>query len=71
MKLIKLSDLFDISYGTKLDMNKMTVLKTSTLNFISRTSKNNGVAGYVEPFKNVMPLERDQITVSLGGTYVL
>lgn len=71
MKLIKLSELFEISYGTKFDMNKMTDSTNILIPFISRTSKNNGISGYVDRFNNIEPLKKGQITVSLGGTYVL
>lgn len=71
MKLVKLSDIFDISYGTKFDMNKMEIQDNSDIPFVSRTSKNNGIAGFVEKFDDIEPLEKGQITVSLGGTYVL
>lgn len=71
MELIKLSELFNITYGTKFDMNKMTILKGSSVPFVSRTSKNNGIANLVEIYKDTKPLKSGQITVSLGGTYVL
>lgn len=68
--MIKLSELFDITYGTKFDWNKMTEEKDG-IAFVSRTSKNNGVVGYVERYDDREPYNRGLITVSLGGTYVL
>lgn len=66
----KLSDLFDVTYGTKFDWNKMCEEKDG-IAFVSRTSKNNGVVGYVERYNDVEPYKQGLITVSLGGTYVL
>lgn len=66
----ELKDLFDITYGTKFDWNKMSEEKGG-IAFVSRTSKNNGVVGYVERYKDIEPYEQGLITVSLGGTYVL
>lgn len=71
MKKSKLSDIFNISYGTKLDMNKMTSNSQANIFFVSRSSKNNGVVGLVNKIKNVDALDKGLITVTLGGTYVL
>ena len=68
--MIKLSELFDITYGTKFDWNKMIEEKDG-IAFVSRTSKNNGVVGFVERYNDTEPYESGLITVSLGGTYVL
>lgn len=70
MKMVKLNELFDISYGTKFDWNKMTE-EQNGIAFVSRTSKNNGVVGYVERFNDQDPYPSGTITVSLGGSYVL
>lgn len=71
MANVKLSELFEVSYGTKFDMNKMQNSDKSKIAFISRSSKNNGIVGYVDEVKGVRPLEPGLITVTLGGTYVL
>jgi hypothetical protein len=71
MKLTRLSDIFSVNYGTKLDMNKMKESQESKIAFVSRSSKNNGIVAYVDLYKNLMPLESGLITVTLGGTYVL
>lgn len=68
--MVKLNELFDISYGTKFDWNKMTE-EQNGIAFVSRTSKNNGVVGYVEIYNDQEPYRSGTITVSLGGTYVL
>ncbi len=71
MKLKKLSELFYVTYGTKFDMNKMSISQQSDIAFVSRSSKNNGVVAYVDAFNNVKPLKPGLITVTLGGTYLL
>lgn len=68
--MVKLNELFNITYGTKFDWNKMTEEKDG-IAFVSRTSKNNGVVGYVERYNDQNPYPSGAITVSLGGTYVL
>lgn len=67
----KLSEIFDVIYGTKLDMNKMSISDSSSVAFVSRSSKNNGVVSYVDEIDNIEPLPAGSITVTLGGTYVL
>jgi len=67
----KLKDIFNVTYGTKFDMNKMSSNEDSTIAFVSRSSKNNGIVGYVDPVEGVAALEPGSITVTLGGTYVL
>ena len=68
----KLSDLFHVTYGTKFDYNKMTPSDDSSgIAFVSRTSKNNGVVSMVERYNDVNPIPKGNITVTLGGTYVL
>lgn len=70
-----LEDLFSVEYGNKLDMNKMT--RTERLKgvaFVGRIGGLNGksgVAGYVEPLKNVAPYPAGLITVALGGSRLL
>lgn len=71
MSSSKLSDVFDVSYGTKLDMNKMSNSESSSIAFVTRSSKNNGVVSYVNKISGLEPLSSGLITVTLGGTYVL
>jgi hypothetical protein len=67
MKLVKVSDIFNVQYGNSLALShlKKTV---SGINFVSRTSKNNGVSAVVEKVDNIIPYPTDTITVSLGGS---
>lgn len=72
MNLIKISELFDIEYGNQLDLNKLKISKKSdSINFVSRTSKNNGVEETVEKIHNLSPYPSNLITVTLGGTFLL
>lgn len=71
MKLVKISDLFDIKYGNQFDLSKMESLPDSEINFISRSSQNMGIVAQVEIFKDKEPYPAGLITVTLGGTYLL
>lgn len=66
MKLVKLSDLFDVEYGDSLELNKLSK-DDSGINFVSRTAKNNGVSSRVEKI-DFLPTEAGVITVALGGS---
>lgn len=63
-----LTDIFSVDYGNKFDLNKMEVLPTSSIAFVSRTAQNNGVSAYVEPVTGVSPYPAGAITVALGGS---
>lgn len=64
---MKLEDLFDVFYGTSLELNHLKRAKIG-INFVSRTSKNNGITAIVEPLKDVKPLDAGSITVAAGGS---
>jgi len=70
MKLIPLSEVFDIEYGNQLNLNAMTSISNGT-NFVSRSSQNLGVVDAVNNVPGVTPYEAGLITVTLGGTYLL
>ncbi len=63
-----MTDIFDVDYGNKFDLNKMEALPTSSIAFVSRTAQNNGVSAYVEPVSGVAPYPAGAITVALGGS---
>lgn len=69
----KLNDLFTVAYGNKLDLNKMHRLPRSAggINFVGRSSKNNGVSGTVAVIPDVTPYEPGLITVALGESKLL
>lgn len=68
-----LSELFDVSYGNKFDLNKMRQAPVSSggVHFVGRSSENHGVSASVERIEGVEPYESGLITVALGGTKLL
>lgn len=66
--MIKISQIFDVIYGTNLELNKLTVVKSKGIPFVSRTEKNNGVTAFVENIEGVQPNPPMTISVALTGT---
>lgn len=64
---MKVSKLFNVHYGTNLELNSLEKIDDG-INFVSRTSMNNGVSGIVRPIPNIKPLETGLITVAAGGS---
>lgn len=64
---MKVSKLFDVFYGTNLELSNLTKIEDG-INFVSRTSKNNGVSGIVEPIPDIESLDAGLITVAGGGS---
>ena len=71
MKLVPLDTIFDIKYGNQFDLNKLESDNESSINFVSRSSKNLGVVCKVHSYKDTEPFPAGLITVTLGGTYLL
>jgi Type I restriction modification DNA specificity domain len=73
MKTIPLNQLFDVEYGNKFDLNKMKLLSKAVggINFVNRSSRNCGVSATVAPVAGTPPHEAGNITVSLGGSFLL
>lgn len=67
MKTCKVSDLFVVKYGVNLELNAL-IKDTNGINFVSRTSKNNGVSARVKPVVGIEPLPSGTITVAGGGS---
>lgn len=67
MSLVPLSDIFDVVYGTNLELNAME-LDEQGINFVSRTARNNGVSAKVRQFEDVEPIEAGVLTVAGGGS---
>jgi len=65
--LVALEEIFDIQYGNKFDLNKMT-FDNPSVNFVGRSAKNNGVTSFVDEKENVKPFNNGLITVALGGS---
>lgn len=66
-KTCKVSDLFYVNYGVNLELNALTQ-DPHGINFVSRTSKNNGVSAKVRPIRSIPPLPAGTITVAGGGS---
>jgi hypothetical protein len=69
----KLSDLFDVRHGSKLDLNKMEhrSLADGGVNFVGRSSERQGVSATIAPIPGVDPFPEGAITVALGGAKLL
>jgi Type I restriction modification DNA specificity domain len=67
MKLIPVSELFEVKYGVNLELNKQKIDPIG-IPFVSRTSKNNGVSARVEKIEEIDPLPAGSITVAGGGS---
>jgi hypothetical protein len=65
--MIELQEVFEITYGNSLDLNKLKKTKFG-INFVSRTSKNNGVSAQVEEILTEEKMPYGSISVSLGGS---
>jgi len=65
--MIKLDKLFDVRYGVNLELNKMRI-DSSGVNFVSRSSKNNGVSAKVALLPDVNPICAGVLTVAGGGS---
>lgn len=66
-KTCKVSDLFFVQYGVNLELNAL-IQDNSGINFVSRTSKNNGVSAKVKLVPGIEPLPAGTITVAGGGS---
>ncbi|MFI6680142.1 restriction endonuclease subunit S [Kribbella sp. NPDC050470] len=64
-----------MTYGNKLDMNKMTRADRLTgIAFVGRKGGldgHSGVSGFVQPVPGLQPYQRDLLTVALGGSRLL
>jgi hypothetical protein len=65
--LAPLSSLFDVHYGSNLELNRL-VLAADGFNFVSRTSRNNGVSAHVEKIPGLEPIPGGVLTVAGGGS---
>lgn len=67
--LQKISDLFNIHYGPSLELLRLERDESATgINFVSRTSKNNGVSARVAPIDGIKPDAEGTLSVALGGS---
>lgn len=68
-KQFHIYDLFEIDSGTKLDKVKMKT-ENPTVNFVGRSSANNGVTERVEEIEGIPPFSPGYLTLALGGAYL-
>jgi hypothetical protein len=66
-KEFKLSDIFDITYGNKFDLDKMSS-ENPEVNFISRTANNSGIVAKVDVVEGKKPFNAGCMTIALGGS---
>ena len=67
MKLVKVKDYFEVKYGTKLDLIDLEQ-DSNGINYVSRTSQNNGVVTKVKEIPTVPPLPPHTISVAVSGS---
>lgn len=69
-ELVPLAELFDISRGNKMDLNKMVILgpEPDSIAFIGRSGEANGLSAFVGAVLGVEPYDAGLITVALGGS---
>lgn len=65
-----LYDLFDIDSGSKLDHKDINQVPGDQLNYIGRTSENNGIIGTCDPIYDKQYYEPGCLTLALGGRYL-
>lgn len=70
-----IAEIFDVEYGNKLDMNKMTAAsREDGVAFVWRIGGLNGksgVASFVKPIAGIVPYATGALTVALGGSRLL
>ena len=64
-----LYDIFEIHVGNKFDRSKMS-MGSPTVNFVGRSSENNGVTAFVDEIEGTEPYKEGNLTVALGGEYL-
>ncbi|MDD2749414.1 restriction endonuclease subunit S [Acidithiobacillus albertensis] len=64
----KINDLFTLSYGHSLELNRLEQSATpEAINFVGRAARNNGVTAQVKPIPGLEPAPAGTITVALNG----
>lgn len=70
-KTFKIEDLFEVVYGINIDLNKCEITDKydeDSVNYVSRTSSNNGVSERVKIIPGKEPQPAGSITVAGGGS---
>jgi restriction endonuclease S subunit len=71
MKLVKISDIFEVDYGVNLELvnlEECSKKDKNSINFVSRTEKNNGISAYVQKINDLVPNPAYSISVAGGGS---
>lgn len=68
-KKFHIYDLFNIEQGSKLDKIYMKT-ENPSINFVGRSSANNGVTLRIDEIDDIRPFESGLLTVALGGEYL-
>lgn len=70
--MIKLGELFSVSYGHSLEFNRLERCGQSEgVAFVSRKMGDNGISGYVKQLEDVAPNPGGSLTCALSGNGVL
>jgi len=65
---MKVKDLFELQQGNGFELIHIGAAENSNVNFVSRTSQNNGVVAKVDKVEDTEPFSAGNITVALGGS---
>lgn len=69
---MKVKDLFNIKYGVNLELNKLDIISdisdSEGINFVSRTSQNNGIVARVKKINGIAPNPAGSISCAASGT---
>lgn len=71
MNIVPLNTIFDVVYGSQLDLNKLEIDLENGINFVSRSRENLGVQTKIKKITNKLLFKKGSITVTLGGSYLL
>lgn len=69
--MAKIEDLFYVKYGVNLELQNCEIVQDETedsVNFVARTSQNNGVVAKVKRISGVTPQEAGTISCAAGGS---
>jgi hypothetical protein len=64
---VRLCELFEVNYGTNLELNAL-VVNPHGVNFVARTSQNNGVSAKVQKLLELEPIKGGVLSVAGGGS---
>jgi hypothetical protein len=65
---MRVSELFTLHQGNSFELINMEVDRQSEINFVARTSENNGVTAKIKVVDTIPPFPAGYITVALGGS---